>query len=495
MSSVKINHDKDNKKKKRWKIVYAERFYAALLTVAALIMAGTILALGVLPMKFFIALVAVLAVIVACMYFFVKKAKKGWPRVIARVLSLVLTIAMLVGSLYAAQASSFLARISGSKDLVYMQVMVLKDSKCKKLADLDGKTYGVVDKVDEENIRLTIKEINKKQGAIKVEHLDSPDALTTALYNKEVDAIIINKANVKSITDNHSDFKKKTTLIWEYVITKDIKDAAKKVDVTKDGFTVLVNGIDAQEGGVDQAANSDVNMLVTVNPTTKQILMVSIPRDYYVELASFGAYDKLTHSGSYGIEETRKTLEKLFNVDVNYTAKANFNAVKDLVDAVGGVDVYSDLEMTLRDEDGIDKYIKEGMNHMDGPTALRFARERSSYEEGDNHRIKNQQDVLKAIIKKLTSPAIISDYSSILDALGDNMNTSMKASDLKKLAKMQISDGASWDIQQYQVTGYDGSSSECYSYPGPSLYVMYPNEETVEIATQKIKAVLNGEKS
>lgn len=230
---------------------------------------------------------------------------------------------------------------------------------------------------------------------------------------------------------------------------------AKSVDVSAEAFNVYITGIDQweEEKGYD-LERSDVNMIVTVNPATKKVLLTSIPRDSYVKLHSLQAMDKLTHSGVYGVDETLTTVEDWFGIDLNYYVKMNFTAVRDIINAMGGVRVYSPTEFdsSLRDY----HYVK-GWNELGGREALFFARERHAFEGQDSIRVENQQRLMKAIIKKMTSSAtLLTKYGDIMEAAGDNLSTNMSSGDMKDLARLQITELADWDIQSQKIEGdYD----------------------------------------
>ena len=230
-------------------------------------------------------------------------------------------------------------------------------------------------------------------------------------------------------------------------------------------------------------------MIMTVNPNTGKMLLTSIPRDYYVQLhGTTGRKDKLTHSGTYGINMTTQTVEDLLGIDINYYIRVNFTTLIKLVDKLGGIDVYSDKGFTPWTNTAI--YIPKGNVHMNGEMALAFARERHAYTEGDRHRVQNQQDVLEAVFKKLTKTStLVSSYTGILDTLDGSFETNMSKDTITSLAKFQINKMPSWNIEKISVNGSD-SSNYTYSYPGQKLYVMEPDMQTVTEASNKIKDVL-----
>ena len=243
-------------------------------------------------------------------------------------------------------------------------------------------------------------------------------------------------------------------------------------------------------GKVSEISRSDVNMILTINPKTKQILMTNVPRDYYVQLHDTTGYkDKLTHAGTYGVDTSIKTLEDLLGIKLDYYFKVNFSSLENIVNALDGVDVYSEYDFQSWNGYNFTK----GYNHVEGKAALAFARERHTFTDGDNQRGKNQQALIEAIFRKCTSSSIITKYNSLLDSLQDSMITDMPMKSMTSLAKMQLRDNASWTITSNSLTG-TGSYDYTYTYNFQELYVMVPNEDSVTEAKEKINKVASGEK-
>ena len=234
-------------------------------------------------------------------------------------------------------------------------------------------------------------------------------------------------------------------------------------------------------------------MIMTINPKERKILLTSIPRDYYIQLHGTSGYkDKLTHSGIYGINMSKYTLEDLFNIKIDYTIKVGFQSVIDIVDLIDGIDIISDSTFTTHCKDGGAEQtnIKEGLNHLTGPQALSYARERYAYTEGDNHRIQNQQQVLEAIItSSFKNKNIIKQYKEFLESFKNLYRTDIPDSLIKLYIKNQLNDNKPWTIEKQVVTG-TGSSNITYSMPGRYLYVMIPNNKSVEKATNNINNLI-----
>ena len=259
-------------------------------------------------------------------------------------------------------------------------------------------------------------------------------------------------------------------------------------DVTRKPFSFTITGIDV-DGTIDEQGRSDVNMVVTVNPSTQQILMTSIPRDYEIYMPDHdNAMDKLTHTGFYGVPTTIGSEEQLLDTEINYYVKVNFTTVERFIDAVGGVDVESDYEFNpVKMKDWT---VQKGMNHMDGKQALAFARERKAFPDGDRQRIKNQQAVFEALIRKATSSrTMMLDYNKVLSSLRNYFEMSFSSREIRKLVKFQLAKDPDWHIFKNTITGGDGMEN---TYSAGYAYVMTQDAESIENAKTLINAVLEG---
>lgn len=269
-------------------------------------------------------------------------------------------------------------------------------------------------------------------------------------------------------------------------------------DISKHPFIVYISGVDTVgEGEIKDKARSDVNMIVAVNPQQKRILMVNTPRDYYVGIEGDpDKLDKLTHAGSRGTECSMKTLEALYDIKFNYYAKVNFKSVYDIVNALGGVTVHSDYNFTSRHSyTGATYTFKKGDNFLMGDEALTFARERESFAGGDRQRGIHQQVLIKAVIEKAISPAILvpSNIENMMKAISDNTKTSFSEKEIKKIITYQMKTmGQDWKFETLSVDG-KGDMRYTYSYPSQKLSVIVPDMETVEKAKVALDAIVAGE--
>ena len=277
-------------------------------------------------------------------------------------------------------------------------------------------------------------------------------------------------------------------------VTSGLISGAEANKITKEPFVIYLSGVD-NRGELTEKARSDVNILAVVNPTTKRVALINTPRDYYVDLAGTDSKDKLTHAGLYGVETSMATLGNLYGIQVDHYIRIDFSGFISIIDAVGGVDVYSDQAFTSVGSPGYydPTTFAEGWNHLDGKSALAFARERHAFASGDIQRGINQMKVIDAMANKLKSPTVLMSFSKLMDAVSNCFVTSLSQEQISALVRMQLGDLANWDIESCSVTGSSGKSSQCYSAKGQSLYVMKPDESSVSKAKELIASVLGGE--
>lgn len=476
-------------KKIKKKITLVSRVIATLLLLLSLVFFGMLLTMNVLPAKYITLILGVYfgLFVIGAFFQWHSKIKVGFKYFFDFV-SVVMIVAISFGIFYMYKTMDFMGRI-GAKDyqIEDYYVLVLKDAKYKKLNDVKGLTIGVSPN-DTGSYDEALASLKEK---VSIETKDYEDFMKMGadLLNHKLEAIYLTSSQKSMIEEEDETFEGKVRILSIVSIKVKNEVVKKEAKVTEEPFNIYISGIDIY-GNISSVSRSDVNMIVTVNPSTHKILLTNIPRDYYVQLHGTTGYkDKLTHAGVYGIDKSIETLEDLLEIDINYYFRVNFSTLVNIVDAIGGVDVYSDYAFTSLH--GNYKFEK-GINHMNGAQALGFSRERYSFSEGDRQRGKNQQAVLTAIINKaLSSKTLITKYTSILESLGDSFQTNMGTDKIYKLVNMQIDKMPSWSIETYSLDG-TGASEYTYSYQHQKLYVMIPDEKTVTTAKNKIDAVEQG---
>ncbi len=414
--------------------------------------------------------------------------KKNITKVISVGLCLAIIGVMFVGTL---EFNTILESLDNMIDksnteISAVSVYILKDSEITSLTELDQKSFGVHATIERAHVDEVIAELEKENHiAMNEISYDDWDKMVEDLYEGKLAAVILNDAYAALLDEDSFVYKTRIVSTSYKKIVKE--DISKDVNVTNTSFNVFISGNDIY-GSIAYKSRSDVNMIVTVNPKTKQILLTSIPRDYYIDLGcESGAKDKLTHAGIYGVDCSIKTVEQLFDIDINYYARVNFSTLIQVVDTLGGIEVYSDRSFASY-PDGVE--IFSGLNQMNGKQALAFARERHAYADGDIQRIKNQQMVISAIIKKACSPSIITKATSVLATVSDGIETNMSSEEINSLIKMQLSDMSGWDIISQNVSG-EGDTLYCYSL-GNKAYVMIPYQNEVDQATFNIQKCMEG---
>lgn len=513
-----------------------------LLVAAAGVAIAELIMLNVLPSNLLIPVVliiAILSLIVILLLNFVSR------RIVGKIFSVLLSLAMTGilgwGSYYLYTTGNMLSNITThdgqTKNTV--SLITLKDAGYESLEDLSGQTIGYLKKIDNYGTEQFFKDAEKqlkedkttsmlsmittdvlaqekeseedKEAVFASEYENLPyeqkdypsiQALVSALYDQDVDAIVLNetyRGNVEELED-FTDFASRTTVVHETVYYTDKENEALVVsDITTEPFNIFISGNDTY-GDVGELSRSDVNMIVTVNPETSTVLLTSIPRDTYVEAAcdavdgcQQGSMDKITHMGIHGVNASKMTAENFLGIDINYTFRVNFSSVTDIVDALGGIDIFVEEGMAVDSfyADNTLEGVQEGWNHLDGKRALSYARERYAYQDGDNQRVKNQQQVLQAIFAKATSPEIIVKYASLMDAFSGAFETNMSTNEITSLIQYQLQSDPDWTFESYQIAGA-GDMLYC-AEAGQELSVTVPDMRTVQIAREKIEAVMNGE--
>jgi len=478
-----------SKKKSKIKRIYMNAFFNVIALIAVIVMLVFciyLFRLDMLPFKYLSILYLVIGFIyLILLVLTLPRRIKYRIKTICLVLFVLFSLTFAFGIKYVDKTIEFMDVINNelSQKEEY-HVSVLKNSIIESGSELNNKKVGLYTMSDETKDKI-MEIINKELSYEFVSYTDVI-LMFEDLSEKKIDAVIVN-SSLETLLETDLDYlnlELKNVYSLMVPISEE-SDIVKIVDVTNTPFNVYIAGGDAY-GSINKVTNTDVNMIVSVDPVKRKILLTSIPRDYYVLLPSKGddAYDKLTHAGYYGIGESVKAVEKLLDIEINYYAKVNFSTIEGIIDAIGGVDV--DVEKGFTTSNGVYTF-KKGINHMNGAKALRFARERKVFSSGDVQRVKNQQKVFSAILSKVTSStALITGYSDILDSVKKNFSTNLDTKSINRLVKMQLNDMRGWSIESQNLVG-TGASKKTFTFPKMNLYVMERNEESVTNASTKIK--------
>lgn len=465
------------------------KIFRTLLIIVSIFFILSLFGLDILTISY-LTIIALLIGIMDVIIFVLLKTKK--KKKFGYIFGTVLISILSVATFYILKTNNILLSFNKNYKTYNYSVVVLNKSDYTKINDIQNKELGYY-KTDGEECDKSLEELKNKVTTINKSY-NNIDDLALSLLNNEIDSILIENSYLDILEENASrnqeiaNFSDEIKIIYTFSVKINITDISKDVNVTKQPFSIYISGIDTY-GTVASVSRSDVNMVITINPKTQQILLTSIPRDYYVTLHNITGYrDKITHAGLYGIDMSVQTIEDLLDIKINYYVKVNFTSIIDIVNTVGGVSVYSDYSFT-----SIDGYnYTEGYNLVNGEEALSFVRERKAFATGDKQRIKNQQALIKALFKKCTSKDIIVKYNSLLNSVSNSIVTNIPTDRLTSLIKMQLSKNYDWTITSNSLEG-ENASNYTYSTPTQKVYVMEPDEESVEEAKALIESIINGE--
>ena len=493
---------KKNKKQNKVGKVFGVIF-SIVMIAATMYLLFNIIKLNVLPTKLLFLMTIVFVLLDLIFILLLCFSTKGVvSKIICIIFALAISLGSCLGGYYMSKTGGLLSSMTNvakhSKNTV--SVVVKESSDMKKKADLAGRSVGTLANINTTGSKKILKELTNSGISMEQKEFGSMTEMLESFYNGEVDSIVINESSRSQITDidAYKDFDNNTRVVYQTSYKVENTDKANAVsNITTTPFNVLISGSDTR-GGFDENGRSDVIMVATVNPKTGTILLTSVPRDFYVTTAcdagdgcQQGALDKITHTGIHGTNTTKRTVEQLLGIEINYTFKVGFDTVTDIVDAVGGIDVNVEPGYECSNflhAPGLS--VHAGVNHLNGEQALGYARERYAYSEGDRQRTKNQQQVLMGIVDKITSPAIVTNYASIMDSMSDTFSTTMSSQEISDLIKYQLNKNPKWKMEQYMVNG-TGDTLMCAEL-GNAAYVMVPDQSTVTTAKNKINAVLAG---
>lgn len=509
--SQNVNGNGKKKKKKNKRPI--SKFMTIFMIISLALLIFQIIKLNLLPAKL-IVLVS-LVMIILCLIvllIFHYKAKKFLPRILAGFVALCMCVGLAYGNYFIYKTDDTFDVVTSLADskATMTSIVVLKSSSIKKEKDLKGKTIGTILDMDKVATKRMLKDLDSDNIKYKTKDYSTLDDMMEAFYAGEVDAICLNEKyrDILHESEAYFNFQTDSRVVHQNVhytkVEKNDNPSDPVNDISKDAFTVLVSGNDSYGTLQDSNTRSDANLLLTVNPKTGTILMTSIPRDYYVELVCpeddpelacpEGSSDKLTHSGLMGVKSTEETIEKALGIKINYNVRINFSSVVNLVDALDGID------LDIKKGEEVDIFyvnsqpgLSVGKHHVDGETALAFARERHAYLDGDNQRVRNQQKVFKAIFKRIVSPKMITNYGKFMDALAVAFDTNLSGDEISNFVKYELNNMPDWKIESYAIVA-EPDYQFCYQSQSYAS-VVQQNDIMNEVARKKIEAVLNGKSS
>ncbi|MBQ1448435.1 MAG: LCP family protein [Erysipelotrichaceae bacterium] len=380
--------------------------------------------------------------------------------------------------------------------------VVVYNNKYSDLKQLNGKTLGLIESSDSSSYSYIGKEVLEQEGInVNYKSYNDTTSLIVALASEEVDAIIASDTYKVSLQIDEALKKYADSVSDIYTFSKEVEmknNVSSSMDITNTPFNILLIGFAPNS---DYSGLADAILLATVNPNTHEVSIISIPRDSYVPIAcANNSKDKLTHARGYSRGCLVDSVANLFGQDINFYAEINFKGLVDVVDAVGGIDVYNPIAFTGQNSDLVrGAYIvdvPQGDVHLNGEQALAFARERHAFENGDFDRNKNQMQVIQQLLIKIMKKADMSMIINLLDIAGENFTTNLSVNQITKFfnyvssAKSDVEVNSNlgyFQIITNQLLGY-GSMSYNYSLELP-LYVAPVYQESLSWAKNYISKI------
>lgn len=354
-------------------------------------------------------------------------------------------------SYYLNKIYNTLDKFSGSETSTYTTVLLtLKDTTLN-----DESTIGMINNQNNRENYILAKEMIKEKNLdyeVKEEY-DDIHILASALYDKEVDGIFISKdyAILLGNEEKYQNILNETKVVETY--SKEMQNEESQMVSTKsltEPFTVLILGVDSEkedELDPNAAFNGDTLMLITFNPKTLNATIFSIPRDLYVPIScTSNKYNKVNSAAYGGTSCVVDTIENLTEIEIDYFVKVDFKAVVDLVETIGGIDVFVEApdydyynmnyHGQLCEQDSLRRFAEHlicmdtGDQHLNGEQALAYARNRYGYLEGDIARNRHQQQVLEAMAKKIVQNMNLNEFENVLDTISKHIATNMKTTQI-----------------------------------------------------------------
>lgn len=433
---------------------------------------------------------AVIALILLVLWLMIKYRRIGYAG------CGILTLLLVIGCFGAYRLSRFSNQVFNNVETETVMIVAKKDSPLTPQSDFNRRKLALVeyDEALNEFAKTILKE-EKKSGVVEVPYASYQKAYEDMQAGK-VDMMVYNAQIQKSFEEAKIDSAAHIKVLFK----KQFKQEAvksKQVDITKDPFNVYISGVDLTSNSINEKGSSDVNIILTVNPQTKKMIMQTIPRDSWAPLTCMnGRHTKLTYAGSYGgIDCSIQTIEKMYGITINYYAKINFQGVIDLVDALGGITVNSDVAFCEEhpfEGYGVRNYCyAAGANQVDGIEALMFSRIRRVFSEGDIERGRHQMALVEGVMNKFMQEPTMAHINGLLGAVESNFTTNLSENDMVKALQLFLRVQDQIDtIETYTMEGEliwnDDEISQEY------LYYFYPHDGEIAAFQQRVRDVMAG---
>ncbi|MDD6259329.1 MAG: LCP family protein, partial [Erysipelotrichaceae bacterium] len=362
----------------------------------------------------------------------------------------------------------------------------------ENLEDYSDAKFIVQGEFDQDDQNEALSQLKDKLGvtSLTLVSKDTVSDALSALYNNEGDVLVLNQAFSSSITSiaRYASFNTDTFVLDSIKLGDTAATAESTTSSNNSSFVIYVAGHDASSTSFSLYGRTDVDMIMAVNPVLKQVLMVSIPRDFYIKNPALdNGLDKLTHLGNDGIQNTLDGINQEFDLNIQDYMLTDFDHLTSLVDELGGITVDNPYEFT-----GGDYTFAAGTITLDGAQALAYSRERHSLDNGDYGRNQHQGIVMEGILKKIQENCHNGDYVSVIKAAMNNFLTNVSL-DTMLSVYASTNNGQDWSYFKYHLGGqgtYDGTASMGFDR---MLYVCKPFDSQIQFTKEQVEKVLNGE--
>ncbi|HFI0148948.1 TPA: LCP family protein [Streptococcus suis] len=442
---------------------------------------------NILDFRFLNHIITVISISIVILSVLLMWRKKA--RVLTTVLLVLSLIATSVGVYGMREVVNFSSRLNSNSAFTEyeMSIIVPATSDITDISQLSS--VMAPSDYDQENVTALLDDVSKMKS-VQLSKTPTSSYLTAyqSMMNGETQAMVFNGVFTNILESEDPDFSNKVRKLYTFKVTKQVETTVEQA--SGDSFNIYISGIDTY-GPISSVSRSDVNIIMTVNRVTHKILLTTTPRDSYVAIADGGQnqYDKLTHAGIYGVDASIHTLENLYGIDISNYVRLNFTSFLQLIDLVGGIDVYNDQEFTSHIGN---HQFPIGNLHLNSELALAFVRERYSLANGDNDRGKNQEKVIAALIKKLSSPENLKNYQAILSGLEGSIQTDLSLETIMSLVNSQLESGTQFTVESQALTGSGRMDLPSYAMPSSQLYMMEIDQNSLTNVKSAIQSVLDG---
>lgn len=463
-----------------------KNIFSLIVLVIIIMLTLTISSLNILPTKYF-TLFIILEVILYSIAFLFYNLKHLFFVIIGVILYIISISGNLFGYYYLNKANKYLEKNFNNDTYTITTKYVVVGSANNNVTKIED--FSSNSKINYYKYGRSIDKALKELGNYNYVPTDKGfEALSDVKNNNNY--FLVTSASYDYIIESTNLLNKdEYKVIYEF----DVLEKIKKNTEVPDSYNIYVNGLDYT--GIMR----DYNLIITVNTKTKKVVLTSIPRDYYIDVPAYGMKDTLMCMGSLDSNVSKEALEKLFNTKIDYTINFNTNSLVSIVDAIGGVEFCSeydfytshDLALGSYADQGGKLHVTKGCQTYNGLETLAIARQRMNLPGRDRSRQENCRQILINIVKKLASTTTLKNYDNVLKSFDGLYTTDMNKTVISNLVKANI-ENMNFEIIEQSVDGVDGIG---IGHLGTQeAWIMTPDMNTVNIASNKINDVLNEKK-